>query len=177
MESSEKMIDVEFKTDDPERREIVDRYLAMDDRGRFIEKVSEIASDYEITWKQVLSVVRSSSTIRSTVHWCEVCGSRKEFNSRKDIRENRAMDTYLCSKDCRDKKKKREEECSKADQGSLYGVSEAPKEQLLRKRVGQVTEALSGVTEKLSTISSELQGIKSYLKREHGAGGKIEEAR
>lgn len=171
------MIDVTYETDDPERREIVDRYLAMDERGRFIEKVSEIASDYEITWKQVLSVVRSSSTILSTVHWCEVCENRKEFTSRKDIRENRAMDTYLCSKDCRDEKKRREEEkSSKEDQEVLCGASEAPRERLLRKRLGRVTEALSGLTEKLNTISSELQGIKSYLKREHGAEEEIEEA-
>ena len=174
MESSEKMIDVEYKTDDPERREIVDRYLAMDDRGRFIEKVSEIASDYEITWKQVLSVVRSSSTIRSTVHWCEVCGSRKEFTSRKDIRENRAMDTYLCSRDCREKKRQ-EETSTETDQKTPPDAAERYRERLLRKRVGRVTEALSGVTEKLSTISSELQGIKSHLKREDGAEKKIEE--
>ncbi|WP_259053004.1 hypothetical protein [Salinibacter ruber] len=174
MESSEKMIDVEYKTDDPERREIVDRYLAMDDRGRFIEKVSEIASDYEITWKQVLSVVRSSSTIRSTVHWCEVCGSRKEFTSRKDIRENRAMDTYLCSRDCR-AEKRQEETSTESGQETPPNAAEQSRERLLRERVGRVTEALSGVTEKLSTISSELRGIKSHLKREHGAGKKIEE--
>jgi hypothetical protein len=176
MESPEEMIDVEYKTDDPERREIVDRYLAMDERGRFIERVSEIASDYDITWKQVLSVVRSSSTILSTVHWCEVCGSRKEFTSRKDIRENRAMDTYLCSRDCREKKRQ-EEASTESDQETPPDAEERSRERLLRKRVGRVTEALSGVTEKLSTISSELQGIKSYLKREHGAGEKIEEAR
>lgn len=158
------MIDVQYETDDPKRHEIIKRYFATDERGRFLEDVSEIASDHGMTWKQILSIVRSCSTALSTVHRCKVCGKQKEFTSRQDIRENRTMETYLCSRKCREKHEQRRQ--------SLQAAEEVPSDscvessgQLLRQVVGRITESLSSVSEELSTISDELQRIESLLER------------
>lgn len=165
------MIEIKYETDNPERREIVERYFDMDDRGRFLEDVTEIAADYGMTWKQVVSVVRSSSTALSTVHRCEVCGKRKEFTSRQDIRENRTTGIHLCSRVCREAERQRKEKKRpQADEERPPGSAGESVERLLRRRVGRVTKALSGVTDELSTISSELREIKSFLSQGQGTG-------
>jgi predicted transcriptional regulator len=161
------MIDVQYKTDDPKRREIVERYFATDERGRFLEDVSEIASDHGMTWKQILSIVRSCSTALSTVHRCEICGRQKEFTSRQDIRENRTMGAYLCSRKCREKYR-REEQDRRAVEEETPEPTEKHSERLLRQVAGQVTEALSNVKNELDTISDKLQKIESSLRHEHG---------
>lgn len=40
------MIEIHYETDDPEQRELVDRYFATDERGQFVENVTDIAADY-----------------------------------------------------------------------------------------------------------------------------------
>ena len=165
------MIDVQYETDDPKRREIVKRYFATDEHGRFLDDVSEIASDHGMTWKQILSIVRSCSTALSTVHQCEVCGRQKEFTSRQDIRENRTMDAYLCSRKCREKSRKRKQRLRAIEEVRPDSAEELS-ERLLRRLMGQVTKALSNVNDELGTISDELRKIESFLRREHETGKK-----
>jgi len=149
------MIEIHYETDDPEQRELVDRYFATDERGQFVENVTDIAADYGMTWKQVLSVVRSCCTALSGVHRCEVCNRRKEFTSRKDIRDNRTMDTYTCKR-CRREQTQREV------------FSDAPsdsseEDRHLRRHVRSIAQTLSDVSDKLEGVSNELQLITASL--------------
>jgi hypothetical protein len=67
------MIKLIFLTDNTKRRNISKRYYVVDDQGRFIEDVSDIALDNRLTWKQALSIVRSSCVALSTSQKCEIC--------------------------------------------------------------------------------------------------------
>jgi len=151
------MFVVQYETEDPELREIIERYLATDEQGRFLEDVSDIAADYGMTWKQILSVVRSHSTILSTIHRCEKCGKRKEFTSRKDIREHRTMSTFSCKK-CR-----RMEDRLIAEEGSL--PNEQNRDEYLRHQMRILLDALSDISKRLDEATGKLRGIRGSIGR------------
>ena len=141
------MIKLIFLTENTQRRKIAKRYYAVDDQGRFIEDVSDIAFDHRLTWKQVLSIVRSSCVALSTSQKCEVCGEPREFTSRKDFRRHRTMDTYRCN---------RHQEGQQEDSDSATSSStseDAP----LQKRVQLLAKSLSDVSERLERLSGELE--------------------
>jgi len=148
------MIDIHYETDDPKRRELVDRYFATNERGQFVENVTDIAADYGMTWKQVLAIVRSCCTALSSVHRCEVCDRRKEFTSRKDIRENRTMDTFTCAR-CR------REQAQRVFSDASSDSSEDDRH--LRRHVRSIAQTLSDVSDKLEGVSNELQLITASL--------------
>jgi hypothetical protein len=141
------MIKLIFLTDNTKRRKISKRYYAVDDQGRFIEDVSDIALDNRLTWKQVLSIVRSSCVALSTSQKCEVCGEPREFTSRKDFRRHRTMDMYTCARH-------QEAQRENSDFPTPSSTSEdAP----LEKRVRLLAKSLSDVSERLERLSGELE--------------------
>lgn len=150
------MFVVQYETEDPELREIIQRYLATDEQGRFLEDVSDIAADYGMTWKQVLSIVRSYSTIRSTIHRCAECGERKEFTSRKDIREHRTMNSYSCRK-CRKMEHPVVEEESLSDK--------TDRDKYLQSQIKILMNALSDISKRLDDATGKLHGIRSSIER------------
>jgi hypothetical protein len=141
------MIKLIFLTDNTKRRNIAKRYYAVDDQGRFIEDVSDIALDNRLTWKQVLSIVRSSCVALSTSQKCEVCGEPREFTSRKDFRRHRTMDTYKCARH-------QEAQRENSDSPTPSSTSEDPP---LEKRVRLLAKSLSDVSERLERLSGELE--------------------
>ena len=143
------MIDLIFLTEDPTRREISRRYYATNKRDRFVEDVSEIASDHGLTWKQVLSVARSSCIALSTVHQCTVCGKPKEFTSRKEVRNYRAVNSHTCDRhaqvgDHHPNNPSSDSEDAFANRNPL------------QKRVRLLAESLTSVSAELEKLSAEL---------------------
>jgi hypothetical protein len=141
------MIKLIFLTDNTQRRNIAKRYYAVDEQGQFIEDVSDIALDNKLTWKQVLSIVRSSCVALSTSQKCEICGEPREFTSRKDFRRHRTMDTYTCA---------RHQEAPRENSDSPT-PSSTSEEAPLEKRVRLLAKSLSDVSERLERLSGELE--------------------
>jgi hypothetical protein len=147
------MIDLIFLTEDPTRREISRRYYATNKRDRFVEDVSEIASDHGLTWKQVLSVARSSCIALSTVHQCTVCGKPKEFTSRKEVRNYQSVKSHTCDRHA-------EPHIQDADRHPNTPPSDSEdafaNRNPLQKRVRLLAESLTSVSAELEKLSAEL---------------------
>ncbi len=147
------MINLIFLTENVNLRKLCKRYYAVDDQGHFLESVFDIASDYRLTWKQILSVVRASCVALSTVHECEVCGEPKEFTARKEVRKSRSIDTYTC--EWHQNPQSQEENYSSNISSSNSGDS-IPNDPPLQKEVQLLADSLSSVSEKPTRLSREL---------------------
>jgi len=158
------MIDVRIHTTDPMHRDVINRYWALSSGRHFAEDVSAIESDHRLTCGQILSIVNSFSTVVSTVHRCIRCRRSKEFTRRKDLRNTRMQEPYVCES-CRTHQGGSDESQESMTDASLTADHLRYGSHTLRTQVQRVTEVLSDVSDQLSTVSQELHGIRDSLEQ------------
>jgi hypothetical protein len=103
------MIDLEILTDDQRKRELIQRYWKLGSSGNdFSVSLKTLKAEFELSRGAILGIVRSNSRAVSRIHQCK-CGSRKEFDSRKDFRSTPKQKPYVC------------QECQEAESGEDAG--------------------------------------------------------
>ncbi len=94
------MIDLQIHTDDPRRRELIERYWRLaQGGGDFAEPLDTLKEEFGLSRGGIVGIVRAESTAESGVHLCTGCGDPKEFDCRKDYRSTPKQRPFVCQ-DC-----------------------------------------------------------------------------
>lgn len=128
-------ISLRLISDDARALDIAKSYWALDDEGRFVYRVGEIAKTYEISAREVREIANSAAIAESTTESCERCGTVRQYRSRNDMAEGfypsyRWGGLRLCSS-CQNELEQEEErrtretrEKQRADIAAFYEVPE-----------------------------------------------------
>lgn len=92
------MIEFNFSSDDPEDRNLIARYWAMDAAGHFVETVTSILPYREIFKShQLIKYINEISVARDLNQMCSRCESSVMVRSRSDVKTRLTMKSQVCS--------------------------------------------------------------------------------
>ena len=100
---------VTFKTDDLGSKSIAERYWKIDDKGEFLETVSQITNDTGLNTTKILKIVSSACEAVSDEDACDECGKKRAYTSRSDYLSCRTIGHWICA-DCRQSQFEAEQE-------------------------------------------------------------------
>lgn len=166
------MIEVFVFTDDPVRRDIIERYWRCLNGSSFAEPLSSIEGEYGLTRGGILQVVHADSRAISKVIQCRSCDRMREFRSRKDFRETPTQSTFVCDKCSQEEgadesasagqmesiSPGQEQDFFKVESASAGGPSGTPEEPQKSRdeTLRRIVRLLSRATEQLDEISQQL---------------------
>lgn len=92
------MVDFDVSSHDPEDRNLIARYWAMDDAGNFVETVTSILPYREISKAhQLIKYINEISVARDLSQICLRCENSLMVRSRSDVKTRPTMTSQVCS--------------------------------------------------------------------------------
>ncbi|QTP54678.1 hypothetical protein HNO51_08265 [Billgrantia sulfidoxydans] len=136
-------IHAQFHDDKPSSRELVERYCAATENGKFQETTTHIAKDFGIPQHRLAATVREVATLTRDDIQCIVCGAYYPVANRNDMTQNASVikrgSDWICGRCQEDAKQQEAEELEESLWESLHDyqrigndVNSLPVEQSVR---------------------------------------------